>query len=101
MVISGLSQVSGCTASNNNTSNTSGEAGMQLVGAGSRVDSNHLANNSFAGLTAQGVVGNIIIRNTFYGAQSIIDPGNISGPGVIMSSGGTIGSTNPWANIYY
>ena len=105
-VKSGLSianycQVTGCTAVNNNSSSTTGEAGLKVVGNGCRIDSNHLANNNFAGLTAQGVSGNIIIRNTFYGAQSIIDPGNISGPGVIMSSGGTIGSTNPWANIYY
>ncbi len=105
-VMSGLSvfdncQVTGCTAVNNNTSSTSGEAGIKVVGNGSRIDSNHLANNSFAGLTAEGVSGNIIIRNTFYGAQSIIDPTNITGPGVVMSSGGIIGSTNPWANIYY
>ena len=86
---------------NNNSSSSNGEAGLKVVGTGCRIDSNHLANNNFAGPIAQGVSGNIIIRNTFYGAQSIVDPGNISGPGIIMSSGGTITSTNPWANIYY
>lgn len=107
LAIGARNQVTGCTIESNNPSNTSGKPGLLIQGAGNRVDSNHFASNGYAGLTATGVSGNIIIRNTFYGAQSIIDSGNITGPGVVMSSGGTISTTSgspgtsPWANIYY
>lgn len=96
-------QVTGCTVAGNNGNSTANQAGLKVTGSGSRIDSNHFANNNFAGLiaTGTGVSGNIIIRNTFFGAQSIIDPSNITGPGIVMSSGGTITNTNPWANIYY
>jgi parallel beta-helix repeat protein len=100
LLISDYCQVTGCTAAINNTSSTNSQAGLKVTGTGNRIDSNHLTNNNFAGLYVP-TVGNIIIRNTFYGTQSIVDPGNISGPGVVMSSGGTILNTNPWANIYY
>ncbi|OAI42198.1 hypothetical protein AYO41_04635 [Verrucomicrobia bacterium SCGC AG-212-E04] len=98
--ISNFCQVTGCTAAINNISSTNSQAGLKVTGTGNRIDSNHFANNNFAGLYVP-TVGNTIIRNTFYGAQSIVDPGNISGPGIVMSSGGIIANTNPWANIYY
>jgi parallel beta-helix repeat protein len=85
----------------NNTAGTSGVAGLEVAGKGCRIEGNSFMGNNFAGMTIDGS-GNLVIRNSFSGAQYITQPGNTFGPFIDMSaSGGTISNTNPWANIGY
>ena len=99
-------QVSGCTFASNNPANTTNLPALIIFGGGNRIDGNNFANNGFAGLKAN-AGGNLIIRNTFSGAQYIVIPGNMLGPTIDLTSGGTISSasgttgTNPWANIMF
>jgi parallel beta-helix repeat protein len=100
--------VTGCTFESNNAANTAEKPGLEIRGGGNRIDNNHFANNGYAGLKAY-AAGNLIIRNTFSGAQYIVAPyNNTVGPTVDLSAaGGTISSasgtpgTNPWANIMF
>jgi parallel beta-helix repeat protein len=97
--------VNGCTFETNNLGNIAERPGLSINGGGNRIDGNHFANNGFAGLKAY-FAGNLIIRNTFSGAQYIVTNGNTVGPTVDLSAGvGTVNTipagANPWANIMF
>ena len=109
--------VSGCTATNNGigiTLNANGGAaignncignftGIEMDSSHSRVEDNHVAANSSAGIYCQGPYsGNIIVKNSVSGSGGNnydVIAGNVLGP--LITTTGTISSSNPWANFSY
>ena len=91
-------QVVGNTCDNNNTSNSSGDAGIYIDDSRNRVENNHVANNTGIGIAVAGsYVGNVIIHNDAAGntgGNYSIPAGNDVGP-----IGNAATATSPWANI--
>ena len=109
----GSSSVSGCTVDgsvldgivvdNNvtvvaNTVTNSGFDGIHAFRAGNRIDSNHVKDSAGKEIHVEGA-GNVIVRNSFSGADSDVSvvAGNSKGP--TENSGTPL--SNPWANIAY
>jgi parallel beta-helix repeat protein len=71
------------------------KAGVLVMGAGNRVDGNHLVSNG-VGIQVDGA-DNVIVRNTLLGntTRDIIAAGNDVGPWGTAAT-----ATSPWANIW-
>ena len=90
---------------NNCTGNNTGiqiESLADIPGDRNRVEGNSCTSNVYDGFIINGVK-NFIVRNNASGnpGNFSIPVGNAAGPVVDMSAGGTITSTNPWANFIH
>lgn len=104
---SGISVFNNChvvgnTCDTDNTKGASSHAGIVVIGNGCRVEDNSLSGNGNAGLlVTSSYIGNIVIGNTFAGAEYIIPSGNTVGPLIESASGSTLSATaSPLANIH-
>lgn len=86
------------------TGNTSdaNNRGVYTEAGGSRVDGNTCSRNITSGFLINGV-RNVVICNSAHGngTDYNIVAGSAAGPVVNVSAGGTITSTNPWANFLH
>ena len=86
-----------------NTSHKNGAAGFGagifVLGTGNRVEGNVATENDRGIWVLSDYTGNLIIKNSARDntVNYVIPSGNTVGP--IISGGGTISSTNPWANF--
>ena len=96
----GLITDNSCTS--NNVSNISGCAGITIYYCnGNRIENNHVAGTSYAGIVVNGS-NNIIIKNSVSGNglnDYLITSGQITGP--FITATGIIASSNPWANFAF
>jgi len=98
----GLITDNSCTS--NNASNITGCAGITIYYCnGNRIENNHVAGTSYAGIVVNGS-NNIIIKNSVSGTSIsannyMIASGQIFGPLIITT--GVITSTSPWANFSF
>jgi parallel beta-helix repeat protein len=101
------SVVIGNTCIENNTANSTSGAGIYIFDSNNRVEDNHVTANGFGGAGGGISVyasysGNIIIKNSVsgYGANNYLTPGSqVVGP--LITTTGTISSSNPWANFSF
>ncbi len=113
--LSGIAVGSNCyvvanTCDSNNTSSTNLQAGIVALGTGDRIEANSMTLNNYAGLlvgngqtsTPSSGAGNLVIGNTFRGAEYIIPPGNTVGTLVEIVAGGTLSANaSSWSNVHY
>ncbi len=74
-----------------------------FIGRGVRVQDNQIVNGGTGILIDAGATRNFVVRNTAWNNTTnySVAAGNTVGPIVNMTAGGTIASTNPWANFSY
>lgn len=96
-VLDGIQVANNTTVTGNSVTN-SGVNGVHATASGNRIDGNHLGGNSDKEIRVD-TTGNVIVRNTFSGADSDlgIASGNSKGP--TENAGTPLG--NPWANLAY
>ncbi len=98
-------QAIGNTLIANNTTNQAAYSAIRINDAANRIENNHISGSGPAGSGiggGAGYTGNVIIRNTVISAGSNnydILGTQIIGP--IISTGGTITNSNPWANFSF
>ena len=99
----------GNTCSGNNVVNSSGYAGIYVVGANNRIEDNHLSGNGAAGngiavINGFSYTNNIVIRNSVAGGGAnnyAFGNAQIVGPLITNSASGVITNSNPWANFSF
>ena len=91
----------GNTCSYNGATGATNSAGIRVDGSGNRIENNNLVANQNRGLRVTSA-GNFIVQNTASGNTVAYDIAGTQTIGPIVSTTGTISTTNsPWANFSY
>lgn len=96
-----------CTG--NNTANSTGGAGIDVIGSNNRIERNHVAGTGSAGngiliLNNPAYTNNIVIQNSVEGNGAnnySLNSSQIVGPIISNGISGIITNSNPWANFSF
>jgi hypothetical protein len=97
------SQIIGNTCKGNNVTGDAGNAGIYINDNNNRVEGNHVTDSGYAGIrVAPAYFNNIIIKNSVIGngVNNYVTP-NVQVVGPLITTGGTITNSNPWANFSF
>jgi Right handed beta helix region len=96
-------EVIGNVCSGNNSGANAFSAGIYVNDSNNRIEDNHVTANGYAGISVNSSYsGNLVVKNfvSGNGANNYLTPGNqVVGP--LITTTGTISSSNPWANFSF
>lgn len=96
-------EVIGNVCNGNNSGANPANAGIYVNDNNNRIEDNHVTANGYAGISVNGFYsGNLVVKNfvSGNGANNYLTPGNqVVGP--LITTFGTISSSNPWANFSF